>query len=567
MNSGQHQSRSCSERACARAGHALCQIAFVVAVCVSGTGLAQAQSANGTVLRGTVDQQSTVVDPLLLLAPVDPALRDPQEPLPRRDRNNRHSGLQVVGVTAVGLEPTGLPTPNETRRLRAVQDDQGPVARPERVETNRRPPEDQTIRDTGRLDAVRSVGATGAIAPQARPATEADPYAPVGIRLGTFVLRPTLDVGVTSTRSRGTTTTGTPPVLSPGREAGTLSQVNAAVTAESDWVRHALSIAANGNFQQRLSGDIEGEPDYGIAVDGRIDVREGTAITFGGQYSQSVVAATSAGLALSSLSDEQVVGASSTEQHRLGATLGVTHRSGRVFGSATGRLNRTMNGSVFLDDGTLLDQTGRDTTEAGLTLRGGFEASPAFSPYAELDVARTIRDTAVDADGFSRDSNQFAVRLGTEVDLGDKLGGSMSLGLLRQTFDDDRLSAINALDVAANLDWSPRRGTDIALNASTTTEAAGLAFVSGNVVYSADATLTQQIRNNLSATFGVGITHSNPQGPDLSDTTLSANVGLTYWFNRNVGMLGRYTHETVVSGDPVKESNSDSLFIGLRFQR
>ncbi len=53
-------------------------------------------------------------------------------------------------------------------------------------------------------------------------------------------------------------------------------------------------------------------------------------------------------------------------------------------------------------------------------------------------------DEERDSSGYARSGDLYAARAGVELDLGEKLRGELGIGFDRQTFDDERLKAINA---------------------------------------------------------------------------------------------------------------------------
>ena len=49
--------------------------------------------------------------------------------------------------------------------------------------------------------------------------------------------------------------------------------------------------------------------------------------------------------------------------------------------------------------------------------------------------------------------------------------------------------------------------------------------------------------------------------------TWTGQLALTWWLNRYLGLTGRARYETVTSSDPGRESDTTSVFLGLRAQR
>ncbi len=95
-------------------------------------------------------------------------------------------------------------------------------------------------------------------------------------------------------------------------------------------------------------------------------------------------------------------------------------------------------------------------------------------------------------------ATRWDARAGVALDFGDKLSGEASAGWVHEDFDDARGSRlISGLSAAANLDWSPVRGTTVNLAGSTTLEGSTTADDSGSILYSSTLSATRQMRDNL----------------------------------------------------------------------
>lgn len=92
---------------------------------------------------------------------------------------------------------------------------------------------------------------------------EENPYAPVGLRLGTFTVVPTLEQGLTWTSNADS---------SPGGSEAILSETTLRLNAASDWSLHAASSEAYGTFRKSLSGDEVSELQGGINGSLRLDL-------------------------------------------------------------------------------------------------------------------------------------------------------------------------------------------------------------------------------------------------------------------------------------------------------
>ena len=103
-------------------------------------------------------------------------------------------------------------------------------------------------------DSIR----TGTVDGQS-PEADDDPYAAVGIRAGSFILRPSLETGITATTNADSGAGGGP---------GVLSQTILRLEAASDWLRHAATLGASLAWEHPVSPSGPGRPE--INVDGTL---------------------------------------------------------------------------------------------------------------------------------------------------------------------------------------------------------------------------------------------------------------------------------------------------------
>jgi hypothetical protein len=226
-----------------------------------------------------------------------------------------------------------------------------------------------------------------------------------------------------------------------------------------------------------------------------------------------------------------------------------------------------MFGDAELSTGDVLSQKERDATLATLTLRGGYEISPALTPFVEVETGRRFYEQEIDSGGFARSSDRLGARAGHEFDLGEKFFGEFSAGWLRESLDDDRLKPIEGPSLAANIFWSPERDTMINLAAATFVEGTTTPDESGSILHTARLSAERRIRANLTGNAALGAQYRDYIGVNGHDLTLSAEIGATWWLNRYAGLVGRLRHEQQRSSLPGRDYDADSVFLGLWIQR
>lgn len=442
----------------------------------------------------------------------------------RQERADAQPARTEGPAAAAPAEPVVEPTRGRAQRVDALDE-----------ELNRR-----IEAENARLDAIE----TGSVEP------EANPYAPLGLRLGTFDATVTLDQGVLWSSNINTS--------QQGGEAF-VSQTELRLRAVSDWSSHSAEINAVGIFQKSVSSEDYEETELGI--DGALAYEFGRDTT--------VTATASYRMAPEAASSPVVLPATDSEplNHEISGSLGVERRLGRASLGLTGSIEREIYSDFEgLCCGTV-SQEDRNFTLSTLALRAGYEVSPAFTPFVEGEIGRRNYDLEQDASGYRRSADRHALKGGVEIDLGEKIEGEVSLGWLRESFDDDRLVPVSALLLDGVVSWSPMRGTTLRLTGGTSVEGSTTAADSGSVLYTSSLELLREARPNLTLGLLGGLSFRDYVNSTDTETTLSAEANATWWLNRFAGINGRLRHERFDSTRPNRDYDESSIYLGLKLQR
>jgi hypothetical protein len=445
------------------------------------------------------------------LVPVDPAAED----------------VDAAAVARRGetVLPSEVPLPGRPE-ARPEDEDPEPIARAER-------------------DNIREPAIEGR-----RKKPDADPYAAPGISAGAFTVRPTLETGIRWTSNSDSSANGKPAFL---------SETNLRLRAESNWSRNKLNLEATGSWLKSISGTETDDPEAGLAADFQIDVSEGTALTGSLGWKHSIEAASAPATVVGALSRPTL--------DQFTGSLGASQDLGLIGLSARVNAERSSYGDAADSTGATVSQDDRNNTYAGLTLRASYDISPALSPFVEGEIGRRFYDNDTDSFGLERGATRLAVRTGVEANFSEKLRGDLAVGYLVENIDDPALEDISGLSLSGTMNWSPMRGTNVALTASTTVEGASTATSAGSLLHGLNIAMTKRVRENLDLTANAGVRLRDYSGPNPNELTFSAGAGFTYWFNRYIGLNSRVAHETVTSTDPARESQTNSVFVGMTFRR
>ena len=383
------------------------------------------------------------------------------------------------------------------------------------------------------------------------PEVEDNPYAPLGLRLGTFNVITTLEQGLTWTSNA---------TYSPVPKAAVLSETTLRLNAVSDWSRHSANINAYGTYRKSIDGEPVTDPSLGLDATLNLD------------FADDLRGIGKLGYALKREEADSPVELPATVTSRpirqeITGSLGLEKDVGKFRFAASGNLLRLDYGDAELSNGNTLSQRERNSTLVTGVLRAGYEISPAITPFVEFEYGRRVYDQKIDSGGSQRSSDRMAARLGAEIDLGEKLTGELALGYVTEQFDDAALIDISGLSTSAELSWSPERGTIVGFNASTEVEGTTTAGESGSVLYSGTVSLQREIRANLSANASLGLSWRDYASTPDHDLTWRGETSLTWWLNRYAGVTGRYRFEHLTSSKSADGTTVHNVFLGVTLQR
>ncbi|MCO5065049.1 MAG: outer membrane beta-barrel protein [Rhizobiaceae bacterium] len=379
---------------------------------------------------------------------------------------------------------------------------------------------------------------------------EDDPFAPAGLRAGSFIIRPSVETGILATSNA---------TSSPDGDDAIVSQSTLRLNAVSDRDIDQAEFNAFGTFEKSLAGEELNQKEAGI--DATL-VRE-----LAGDYRLRGFAAYAI-RPESFDSPVEIVGAVDQPiQQSLIGSAELLRDAGKLRLGLGGDIDREWYGDAELPDGTSVSQKDRDNTLATARLRAGYAISPALTPFAELRGGRRDYDERLDAAGYVRSADHIEGRIGLAFDRGEKFRGEFAAGYVRENLDDERLDPIEGLSVNANIDWSPVRDTNVNLLGTTEVEGTTTPGLSGSILYSSLLTVERRMRSNLTASLAAGIGYRDYQPGSDHDMIYTAELAATWWLNRYLGLTAEARHENVNSTIEGRDSSTNSIYLGIKAQR
>jgi hypothetical protein len=383
-----------------------------------------------------------------------------------------------------------------------------------------------------------------------RPPPEEDPFAPTGIQVGSFNLRPAIEVGGGY---------DTNPARVPVGKPSWFEVVAPELLVNSNWSRHELTAVLRGSYSAFQPASDLNRPSLDARIDGRIDVSRNTYLNFEGRYLISTDRPGSPNI--------QADLARPPIAQTFGATAGLGQRFNRLEVTAKATADRTIYQDSTFIDGETESNDDRNFNRYGADMRVAYELTPGVKPFLESGADTRLHDVNPDRYGVFRNSTGGYARAGTTFEISRILTGDIAVGLIARNYVDPTLPDISKPSVDASLLWLMSGLTTVKLTARTTVDETTIVGVSG--VYTREAALQvdHAFRRWLIATARVAFAVDNYVGSNRLDDRYTISTALTYKLTREVALKAELRRDWRTSNAPGDEYTSYSALVGVRLQR
>jgi len=385
------------------------------------------------------------------------------------------------------------------------------------------------------------------------PIAGVDPWAPLGIRAGSFLLLPSLDL------SGGYNT-------SPERSFGTPASPYFVATPElqvaSNWERHSLTADIAGSYTWYASNDLIpslNAPYLNSKIDGRVDVSRDTQILLENRVIISTDNPGSPNL--------QTQLAQLPPNQDVGETLGLVQQFNRLTLTLKGTFDRATYDESVLTNGTTDTNDDRNFDQYAGILRVGYEVDPGFKPFIETQVDERIHDEQYDRNRLERDSVGESVKVGSAVNLFGSLSGEMAVGYLQRDYQDPTLPNISGVIGDGSLIWQATPLTTAKLTATSQVYETVVDGASGEFSRDVALQVDHAFLTWLIGTWKAGYGNDNYVGSGLTDNRYFTSIGLTYKFNREWQIRTELRQDWQTASQPGFSYTGTTMLVGLRMQR
>jgi hypothetical protein len=384
------------------------------------------------------------------------------------------------------------------------------------------------------------------------PIAAGDPYAPLGIRAGSFLLYPAVEL------SGGYNSN---PENVPHGPSSSLFVVAPELQVQSDWSRHSLTADIKGTYTEYgadLSPSLNA-PYLNSIIDGRIDVRRNTQILLENRF---IVSTNNPG------SPNNQAGLARLPIYTdVGGTLGLAQTFNRLQLTAKATFDRTSYEDSTLTNGEVVSNADQDYNQYGGTLRAAYELDPGLKPFVEGGGDERIYDLEFDAGGLQRNSTGSSIKVGGDVNLFGSLTGEIAAGYLERVYKDPTLPTISGPTLDGSLIWQVTALTTAKFTAASSVTESTVPGTSGEFSRAFNLEVDHAFLLWLIGTGQIGYENDDYVGLGRIDNRYFISTGMIYKLGRDLQLKGTVREDWLTSNVSGVGYDATTILAGVRLQR
>ncbi len=382
-------------------------------------------------------------------------------------------------------------------------------------------------------------------------APETDPWAPLGVRVSSFLIFPELGIGVVASDNI---------LASPNRPLSDHAfEINPRVRFQSTWSRHSLSGEAQTRDSWYKNFPSENEDSYDAILRGRIDVLRSTNLEL--ETSASKFQESRGSIDFPDAAAEP--GDIMTER----AAAAFNHTFNRLKGTLRGAISEIDYSDAVEADDVPVNNDDRDYRQNELGLRVSYEFNPGMIAFTDVERNNRRFRLALDDDGFNRDSDGWEAVAGLRFDFSTIVTGELSLGYALQNPKDAAFVDVEGAIINAAIFWRPTALTTLRFEARSAIEQTTTLDSAGALTRAYLIGIEHALRRNIILGGFIGFAESDYAGSDLVEERLTGGLTIEYRLNRSVAIEGSWQHISYDAGAVNSEYRENEFRLGMRFRR
>jgi hypothetical protein len=372
-------------------------------------------------------------------------------------------------------------------------------------------------------------------------------YDPIGMRVGSFLVYPDLDIQETYENNIFASERG--------HVGDLITSMIPSVDVRSDWNVHALDFHADSSVNKYANNGRADFTDFTATTGGRLDIYH-DARMFGGagflDRHESFASPNNVFGNKSPVEYQDYTGSIAGEKEfdRLSLRLDGNYDAYRYNNAAT------------IGGGTIRESL-RNYDDKRVALRTGYELAPLRQVYVSGGYDWRSYQSVPDITGVDRNSTGYQAALGAVYDLTGIMFADVFAGYREQDYEAVQLAAIKGPTGGARLTWNVTPLTTITGGVVRTIEETDIANSSGFFATRGDLRVDHELLRNLLLDATLGYERDDFKGIGRGDDYYIAGVGAKYLIDRNFWVLAGYNYANRSSNQRGNSFQDHLVFVRL----
>lgn len=376
-------------------------------------------------------------------------------------------------------------------------------------------------------------------------------YAPIGGRIGSFFLYPTVSATLVGTDNVRAT--------DGDRESEFYSVLHADLLLRSNLARHGLKLRAFADQSVHARFSHEDVTRFGGQFDGQLDISRDTQLTVRGLAERQAEER-------SSYNNLTAARAPVRYGHYL-AALALNQSLSPVTLSAGLSYDRFDYDNAVSFAGEPISQRYRTHEQVSGTGAATYTIHPGFAVLVRGSVDKRSyplpANSPLQPGGLSRDSSGARIEAGLKLDLTSLLYGEVRVGYMRRDYSDPAYIDTSGLSFGADLLWNVTPLTSVRFGADRSVDEASSTTIAGNRRTQFDLSLDHELLRNLILTAATSYARIEPLGPVPNSSSYLARLDARYLLSRQVSMRAGYLFNKRTSASVDRRFRENRLSGGL----
>lgn len=378
-------------------------------------------------------------------------------------------------------------------------------------------------------------------------------YDPLGVRVGGFLLYPSVEFGVRSDDN-----------LYERKEEekrGAIVHLRPRIAGVSQWRNHEIEFAAGLEANEFRDPQEKDLTNWFVGTAGRLDITRDAWVR--------------ASLDARKLHDERGDPDSPStvdrpvSRQRLSARIEGFWQVNRLSLGVEGRYaDIAYEDPIHTVTGRRVVQNDRDRNEGQFSARVGWELMPAREAFVRATRYVRSYDRPEGNERYRRDSDGTEFVAGARMDLGSLLFADLFFGYRKQSYDNDgRLPAVEGQTYGGSLTWNVTRLTTIHGEVARTVNETALSKAAGNLSTAYELGADHELLRNLLLGASIGLTTNRYVGSGREDEILRLGSAATWLINRNLRAVFSYRFQQRDSTVDRDDYDKNLVYLSVRLQK